>query len=334
MTAAHHPPGLRKVAIFVASLDRALADRVLEQFPPEQARRVRQAMVELEDIDPEEQRRVIEEFRRGAHARAHAASGIDLEAPAVAPPPAAAAPVAAQAASPSAGPPAPFRFLRDAESDKLAAILASERPQVVALVLSHLPPEQAGKVLVRLSSGLQVEVVRRLVDLEETDPEILREVERGLERRLAEVVRTQRRRVAGLSAVEGILRASGPDIGSHILDNLARHDRRLAERLAPAEPRFEELLALDDTALATLLAAAELEVIALALLGAPPAWTQRLLSVMPPREAEWARQRLASPGPVRLADVEEARRRLAALGRRLACEGRIRSPAAPAPKVA
>ncbi len=327
MTAALHPPGLRKVAIFVASLDRALADRVLEQFPPDQARRIRQAMVELETIDPDEQRRVIEEFRRGVHARASSTSGIDLEAPAVAPAPPAPPPAAAEAVAPAAGPNAPFRFLRDAESDKLAAILASERPQVIALVLSHLPPEQAGKVLVRLASGLQVEVIRRLVDLEETDPEILREVERGLEKRLAEVVRAQRRRVAGLSAVEGILRASGPAIGTHILDNLARHDRRLAERLAPAEPRFEEVLALDDTALAAVLAAAELELIALALLGAPPAWHQRLLSVMPQREAEWTRQRLASPGPVRLSDVEEARRRLAALARRLASEGKIRFPA-------
>lgn len=334
MTAALHPPGLRKVAIFVASLDRALADRVLKQFPPDQARRIRQAMVELEAIDPEEQQRVIEEFRRRAHARAHAASGIDLEVPAVVPSPAAAAPVAEAAASSAANPAAPFRFLRDAESDKLAAILASERPQVIALVLSHLPPEQAGKVLVRLSSGLQVEVIRRLVDLEETDPEILRDVERGLEKRLAEVVRTPRRRVAGLSAIEGILRASGAAIGTHILDNLAQHDRRLAERLAPAEPRFEELLALDDTALATVLAAAELELIALALLGAPPAWNQRLLSVMPPRDAEWTRQRLASPGPVRLSDVEEARRRLAAVAHRLAGEGKIRLPARPVSQAA
>ncbi len=324
------------MAIFVASLDRALADRVLEQFPPEEARRIRQALVDLESIDPKEQERVIEEFRRGVRARAHRSSGIDLEAPAVAPTPQAGQPAPAEIAPSPAAPPPPFRFLREAESDKLAAILASERPQVIALVLSHLPPEQAGRVLVRLAPPLQVEVIRRLVDLEETDPEILREVERGLEKRLAEVVRSQRRRVAGLSAVEGILRASGPAVGTQILDNLARHDRRLAERLGPgpAEPRFEELLALDDAALGHVLAAAELELVALALLGAPPPWNQRLLAVMPQREAEWTRQRLANPGPVRLRDVEEARRRLAALARRLAAEGKIRLPPAPVPQAA
>lgn len=331
MTAALHPPGLRKVAIFVASLDRPLADRVLEQFSPEQARRIRQAMVELDTIDPLEQQRVIDEFRRGIRARVHSASGIDLEALAVAPAPPREPAVAPQSGPPAASPPAPFRFLRDAESDKLAAILASERPQVIALVLSHLPPEQAGKVLVRFAPALQVEVVRRLVDLEETDPEILREVERGLEKRLAEVVRSQRRRVAGLSAVEGIVRASGPAIGTQILDNLSHYDRQLAERLAPAEPRFEDLLALDDTALAAVLAAAELEVIGLALLGAPPPWHERLLAVMPQREAQWTRQRLAGPGPVRLRDVDEARRRLAALARQMAIEGKIRLPAAPHP---
>jgi len=331
MSAALHPPGLRKAAIFVASLDRALADRVLEQFSPEEAHRIRQAMVELQTIDPHEQQLVIDEFRRGISARGHSASGIDLEAPPIAPAPPREPAVAPQPPTDGRGPAAPFRFLRDAETDKLAAILASERPQVIALVLSHLPPEQAGNVLVRFPPALQVEIIRRLVDLEETDPEILREVERGLEKRLAEVVRSQRRRVAGLSAVEGIVRASGPAIATQILENLSRYDRPLAERLAPGEPRFEELLALDDAALASVLAAAELEVIALALLGAPPPWHQRVLAAMPQREAEWTRQRLASPGPVRLRDVEEARRRLAALARQMALQGKIRLPAAANP---
>ena len=115
----------------------------------------------------------------------------------------------------------PFRFLRDAEADKLVRVLAGERPQTIALVLSHLPPQQAGSVLARLQPALQNEVVRRLVDLEETDPEILREVEQALQSRLSEQVQMQRRRVAGLAAVAGILQASDGRTGMQILDNLA-----------------------------------------------------------------------------------------------------------------
>ncbi len=79
-----------------------------------------------------------------------------------------------------------------------------------------------------------MEVVHRLVDLEETDPEILREVEEALRGRLAEHVQTQRRRVAGLQAVAGILQATDGRTGIRILDNLARGDRTLADQLDAA----------------------------------------------------------------------------------------------------
>ncbi len=313
--------GIRKAAIFVASLDRATADLVLERFAPEQARLVREAMVGLDEVDPREQERVLEEFRRGEAASRRPAAGIDLEGPLPRP----GRPQPAAQPEPPAPPAPPFCFLREAETDKLAKILAGERPQVIALVLSHLPPEQAGKVLIRLSSAAQVDVIRRLVDLEEADPEILREVERGIEHRLSELVRMQRRRVAGFSAVAGILEAADQRIGMQILDNLARYDRFLAERLSPGQLQvgFEDLLAVDDRTLAAVLAAADLELVALALIGAPPEWTERLLGVLPDGEAQWARDGVANLGPVRLSDVEEARRRLADLARRLAIEGKI-----------
>ena len=68
---------------------------------------------------------------------------------------------------------------------------------------------------------MQAEVVRRLVDLEETAPEILREVEEALQSRLSQQVQMQRRRVAGLAAVAGILQAADGRTGMEILDNLA-----------------------------------------------------------------------------------------------------------------
>ncbi len=162
----------------------------------------------------------------------------------------------------------PFRFLQQAEADKLVKILGSERPQTIALVLSHLPPEQAGAVLVRFAPAAQVEIIRRLVDLEETHPEILREVGHALEARLSEQVRMQRRRVAGLAAVEGILEASGSQVSTQIFENLAALDRPLADKLGPERLEFSELACQDDQTLATLLTAAGRELWMLALVGA------------------------------------------------------------------
>lgn len=315
------PRGIRKAAILVSSLDQASADRLLDQMDPRQAQRVRNAVFELGDIDPVEQKRIIEEFfRLGPLLPQKQHPGIELDA-------GLAEKLYGSSGKPAAPPAAdesqPFRSLHKAADEKLAKILVTERPQTIALVLAHLSPEQASAVLARFTPAQQVEVLRRLVTLEETEPEILQEVERALEARLAEQVQMQRRRVVGLSAVAAILEASSQRVGTQLLDNLTIHDRSLAERLGPERVEFEELLLLDNRSLEAVLGAAEPEVVELALVGAPPAFVDRVLQAVSAADAQRIRHQLDHPGPTRLSDVEEARLRLAELARRLAFAGQI-----------
>jgi flagellar motor switch protein FliG len=322
------PHGVRKAAILVASLDRAAADRLLDRIDPAEARHIRQMTMELDAIDPQEQRQVIDEFfRLRPAAPQKQPPGIELDsglARRLFSPPRTFGSEEARAPNPAGGP--PFRFLHDAEGEKLVSLLASESPQVIALVLSNIPPEQAGNVLASLPSSLQVDVVRRLVELEETDPEILQEVEQALESRFSEHLLRQRRRVAGLAAVADILKASDRKVGREILGNLATHDHRLAQRLCPQQLDFADLGQLDEAALATVFRAAGRELAVLALIGAPPALIDRVLGHLPASEAGVLRDRLDHPGPTRLSDVEEARRQIAALAERLTLEGRIEVP--------
>ena len=334
-TALSHD-GLRKAAILVASLDTAAADAVLDQLSPEQARQVREIVVELEDIDQSEQRRVIDEFYR-RETPAHDA-GVELDGRhpqagtrwlASGHPRAGGGSSEAQEELIPRMPPAaqPFRFLHEAEADKLVRALAGERPQTIALVLSHLPPARAGAALAKLPENVQVEVVHRLVDLEETDPEILREVEEALRGRLADPLRgypdvpAQRRRVAGLQAVAGILQATDGRTGIRILDNLARGDRTLAERLrVPLGWRqlaFDDLRELGADVLAETLDEAGPELLLPALLGAAPELIEHVLRCLPPADARALSHKLDHPGPIRLRDVEEARRQVARIANRV-----------------
>jgi flagellar motor switch protein FliG len=320
-------PGIRKAAILVASLEAAAADRLLARFAPEQARQLRMAAAELGPVDPELQRQVLEEFFRiEPLLPAKHPAGVDLDDHTARRLQSASRWRNEEPRTPAESDARPFHFLQDAEIDKLARALKSERPQTVALVLSHLPPEQAGGVLGRLEPGVQVDVIRRLVDLEETDPEILREVEQALELRLSRQVPIERRRVAGVSAVNDILHASTRSVGGQILDNLAHGDRALAERLGPGPVDFEDLLEMQGAGWAEVMRVAESEVAVLALVGAPPALIERVLAGLPGGEAAIIRQRLDHPGPTRLRDVEQARQEIAALARRLATQGRITLP--------
>ena len=326
--------GLRKAAILVTALDRSMADALLEHMGAEQSRRVRDAVVDLGPIDPEEERRVIDEFLRvGPMVPRDQHAGIELDERL-------ARRLADQSyrvpepSAPDDAPETPFRFLRQTECEELGRILAGERPQTIALVLSHLPSEQAGRVLVLFSPATQAEVIRRLVDLEETDPDVLREVERGLQSRLAQRLPMRRRRRAGAAAVSGILKSSEQAVGRQILDNLAMHDERLAHQFAPASPEppkigpveFDDFMQFNRASLAAVLDAAGTELLTLALVGAPATVSDHMLRPLPRHHAESVRHDLANPVPTRLSDVEGARRQLAELARSLAMSGRIELP--------
>ncbi len=147
--------GIRRAAILVASLDQAAADLLLDQLDPQCADLVRRASAEIDTITAEQRRRIIEDFRHiQTMVPGQSPAGIDLEGPV-----AEMLSAAPRELSLAARPPAvgagqdeslPFGFLHEAEEKTLARLLSGERPQAIALVLSHLPPRQAGEALARL----------------------------------------------------------------------------------------------------------------------------------------------------------------------------------------
>jgi flagellar motor switch protein FliG len=320
--------GIRKAAILMASLDQAAAEVLLHRLGPERADLVRQAVAYLDEIGSEERQRIVDEFRRiGPMVPGPSPSGIELDRLPARPMGhagqtflSAASSAARQTgiSAPAVGEGLPpFNFLCDAEDEKLAHLLGGERPPTVALVLSNLPPERAGEVLARLPSAVQIEVVRRLVDLDNTDPETLGEIEKALEARWLQQFAVDRRRAAGPEAVARILAACDPVARGRILDNLAAHDEPLAEQFGSRRIAFEELVRFDDAVLLAVYQSAKPEIVLAAFLGAPPALLERLLRRLPREEAKRLRHKLAHPGPIRLSDVEEARRQIAALAQQI-----------------
>jgi len=326
--------GRRKAAILLASLDRHEAEALLAQMPAEQADAVREAIGNLGEIDPEEQHEVLEEFFRiGPLVPDREPSGLALDDPTVAQLSISAAPAdSAQRHSSSfnvreeAVP--TFRLLEDAPIKTLAGLLEREQPQTIAVVLSHLAPGRAAELLAGLPSLLQAEVARRLVDLEETNADVLREVERGLEAWFSEQSLNGQRRSAGMAALKQILSATDADTKENILANVAAHDRQLAAKLAPAASVsplvFAELVQLDDAALAKVVRASDPQVLVLALTAATDELIHRVLAGLPGREAKSLRRALDHIGPMRLSDVEDAQHELAAVAQSLESSGQIR----------
>ena len=295
--------GLRKAAILVASLDQAAADAILDQLTPEQARHVRRLAVDLDDIDRQEQQRIIDEFYRiGPMLPGQCPPGIELDD-------GLARRLAQRPADDIYHQPAkksrenePFRFLREAESDKLSRApgrrtAANDRPGALALAAAagrqRVGAVAAGACRPRSSAGWSIwrRPPRR------SSARWRRRSSRGS----AEQVQMQRRRVAGLAAVAGILQAADGRTGMQILDNLADHDQTLAERLRPQPLAFDDLAEADARVLAAVVRAADRKLLMTALVGATPELVDRMLAAFPAAEAACARRELDQPGPLRLA---------------------------------
>ncbi len=152
--------GVRKAAVFVASLDPSAADALLNRLDPEQADLIRRVVMALDEVETDERQRVLDEFHRiGPMVPRECSAGIELDGPISRLPKR-----ASSTSTPSAdenhafdgdvlsddacaADAPPFDFLSDAEDQRLAQLLRGEPPPTVALVLSHLPPERAGEVL-------------------------------------------------------------------------------------------------------------------------------------------------------------------------------------------
>ena len=297
----HDPARLRQLAIVVSTLDLASADRLLERFSSEEQTRIRNLMVELDAVDPREEEAALAEFLRHTSARPSAAPTASAPPRRETPPPASDDLVGG----------IPSRFLEQAESHKLVPLLEREHPQTIAVVVAHLPEAKAAGVLAALESCLQAEVIERLVHLDDAHPEMIREVERGLQTRIVEQVRDTFRHQQGLSVVARILSAAPPLQRAQVLANVARRDPRLAEELAPAEAlEFADLENLPEDIWRAWLAQVDDELLGLALLGASPGFTARVLRSLSPAASSALRQSLDRPGTLRLSDVEDAQQEL------------------------
>src|SRR5437868_9236155 len=118
----------------------------------------------------------------------------------------------------------PFSFLQKAESENLLTFIQDEHPQTIALILAHLKPSQASEVLVGLPNQKQVEVVKRIANMEQTNPEVIKEVERGLEHRLSAMIRQTFEKAGGGDTVAEILNLDDRATEQSIIEGLDCED--------------------------------------------------------------------------------------------------------------
>jgi len=217
----------------------------------------------------------------------------------------------------------PFAFLRTIDSQNVLTYVIDEHPQTVALILSHMPAPAGAAILAGLPPERQLSVVQRIANMGQTSPEILKEVELGLERRMSSVVSQSFEHTGGAGAVAEMLNVSDRATERTILENLAQDAPELVEEIRRLMFVFEDLGKFNDKDIQTVLKNVETSQWAMALKGSSPELREKVFRNMSSRAADMLREEIGYLGAVKLSAVEQKQQEIVDVVRRLEDSGEI-----------
>lgn len=314
-------PDTRKAAIVLMSLPEEEAAQVLGRLDPKQVELVSIEIAKISAVSGEEQQEAIKAFADvNPDALTGESGGLD---------------VAKRLVEKAFGKNAsntldsvrqqiealPFAFLQRIDSQNLLTFLIDEHPQTIALILTHLPPSRAAEILKGLPSDRQLSVIRRIAIMGQTSPEVINQVERGLEKRMASVMSQSFEKAGGVENVAEILNVSDRATERTLLENLAQDDPELVEEIRRLMFVFEDMLKFSNKDIQTVLKNVETSQWALALKGASEELREKVLGNMSTRAGQLLREEMEYLGQVRLSTVEQTQQQIVDVIRRLEDSG-------------
>ncbi len=217
----------------------------------------------------------------------------------------------------------PFAFLQRAESENLLTFIQEEHPQTIALILCHLPHHKAAEILSGLPIQKQLEVIKRVANMEQTNPEVIREVEKGLESRLSSMLTQSMEKAGGVPTVSEILNLADRATEKGILEGLESDDPDLVEQIRRLMFVFEDVKMVNDKGIQSVLKEVDNEELALALKTASEELKTKIFKNMSERAAQLIGEEMQFMGPVKVSDVEAAQQRIVDVVRRLEESGEV-----------
>ncbi len=316
--------GKQKAAVFLACMGSERAARIMSSMSEEEVEEMTLSLSSLEGIEPDRRTAVLDEFYEMAVAnKVMTQGGIDY---------------ARQLLEKAFGPgrtieiltrlqsnlqDVPFQFLKKADPGQIVTFIQDEHPQTISLILAHLPSATSAMVLSALPMETQSEVVMRIATMERTPPEVVREVERVLERKMASVFTQGFTFAGGVREVAEILNSIDRATEKKIMAKLQEADPELAEEIGRLMFTFDDIVHVDDAGIQKALREIESKELALALKGSNEGVAEKIFKNMSERAREMIKEEIEFMGPVRLRNVEEAQQKVVAVVRKLEEAGEL-----------
>lgn len=217
----------------------------------------------------------------------------------------------------------PFDFLRRTPPEQIATFLADEAPQTIALVVASLHTTLGAKVLGCLTPEVQANVAMRIATMEDTNPGVIEDVERGLRLKLSNVLTQEFSQAGGVDSLAELLNRAGRSTERTVLEAIAETDGELADEIRQKLFTFDDIVVLNDRDIQLLLREVDQKDLGLALRGVSDEVKDTIFRNMSTRGAEMLQEDLDTGKPQRRSVVEEAQSRIVGAIRRLEDAGAI-----------
>lgn len=217
----------------------------------------------------------------------------------------------------------PFEFVRKSDASQLLNFIQDEHPQTIALILAYLPSQQAAAVVSALAPEKQADVAKRIAMMDRTSPDVIKQVEKVLEKKLASLVNQDYTIVGGIDSIVSILNTVDRSTEKHIMESLEVEEPELADDIRRKMFVFEDILLLDNRAIQTVLREVDNNELAVALKNANEDVKQIIFDNLSSRLATMIKEDMEFMGPVKLKDVEDAQQKIVNIIRKLEDSGEI-----------
>lgn len=217
----------------------------------------------------------------------------------------------------------PFEFVRKTDASQMLNFIQDEHPQTIALILSYLSSNQASAIISSLTPDKQADVARRIAQMDRTSPDVIKEVERVLEKKLSSLVNQDYTIVGGVDSIVAILNTVDRGTEKHIMETLEIEDPELADEIRRKMFVFEDILSLDDRSIQRVLREVDNNELAIALKGAVEEVQNVIFNNLSKRLSTMIKEDMDFMGPIRMKDVEEAQQKIVNIIRKLEDTGDI-----------
>ena len=317
--------GKKKAAILLISLGQETAANIFKKLKEEELEVITLEIANQKKVTPEQKQLVISEFYQMCKAKEYISEGgLDYARTVLEKAVGLESALSVINKLTSSLQIRPFDCVRNTDPSHLLNLIQNEHPQTIALVLAYLRPEQAAAILSALPNDVQYDVARRIATMDRTSPDIIRDVEKVLERKISSSLGNQDFTIAGgVEAIVELLNRSDRTTERSIIENLESQDPELAEEIRKLMFVFEDITLLDDRSLQMVLREVENKDLSLALKGVPNEVANKVFKNMSKRAADMLREEIEFMGPVRIRDVEEAQQKIVNIIRKLEDSGEI-----------